>query len=203
MTCVSRLVLALILFAGGGLSTLGQAPADSRPSTSDRKKQAAAMMEKMSTPTEAHKALGCLVGEFDQVSQIRMGPGDTIEARAIGTGRWIMGGRFVEMRSASAPGEELKGERLLIYGYDPTSKKYSLVNVDSAHLSPTIAQGIYEPGTKTFTFEGTLDSPRGKLPYQWILTIRDQGVMDQRILVKAQGNEFVEVVTVKHTPRGK
>jgi hypothetical protein len=162
------------------------------------------MMERSSAPTEQHKALGVFVGEFSQTSEVRLGPGEPIKARAVGVGRWTMGGRLVEVRSESAPEETLKGERLVIYGYDPMAKKYMLTNFDSLSYTATTALGDYDPASKTFTFEGSKDQPGGnKMPFRWVLKVQPDGAILQQVLVQVQGKEFLEVVTVKHTPKRK
>jgi hypothetical protein len=197
-------VIATLL--AGALAAAGssQPPPAGGTSQSELKRNFAAMVEKASTPTEHHKALAALVGEFDQASAVRLASGATMTANAVGTGRWIMGGRYVEVRSASAPGEELKGERLLIYGYDPAARKYTLCNFDSGSLTATMATGDYDAAAKTFTFDGERGQPgAGKMSFRWVLKVQDGGVIDQQILVRAGERGFAEVVSVKHTPKAK
>src|SRR5262245_35148640 len=95
----------------------------------------AAMAQKPATPaapaSEAHKALAAFVGQFDQHTEVRMGPGEPQKFHSTATGAWILGGQFVQVVSKSAPDEKQPGERVLIYGYDPQTKKYTLANYET------------------------------------------------------------------------
>ena len=197
-------ILATLLVSGLSKPTFAQAPPPASTAQSELKKKFAEMSEKGSAPGEQHKALAAFVGDFDQISEVRMGPGEPMKANAIGKGHWTMGGRFVEFRSESARDEELKGERLLIYGYDPAIKKFTLYNLDSGSLVATTAIGEYDAASKTFTFEGEKDQPgAGKHPFRWVLKVQKSGEIDQQILVKMGERGFVPVVSVKHIPRAK
>jgi hypothetical protein len=201
---IFQLIFGVLVTSAVVASLFAQTPPAPGTSQTDMKRTMTAIIEKVSAPTENHKALAAFVGEFDQQSAVRMRFGETMKAHAVGTGRWIMGGRFVEVRSTSAPDEELKGERLLIYGYDPAARKYTLCNFESGSLTATTATGDYDAASKTFTFEGERDEPRaGKLAFRWVLKVRDGGVIDQQILVKAGDKGFTEKVSVTHTPKAK
>lgn len=41
--------------------------------------------------SDAHKALACFVGAFDQRTEVRMGPGEPQKAHSTAVGRWILG----------------------------------------------------------------------------------------------------------------
>jgi len=190
------------------LLVLGQA-APSKPAPSgaqaDPKRQFAERMEKLSAPTESHKLLEPLVGKFDQATEVRMGPGDPMRTKAIGTGTWVMGGRFVRVDSASAADEELKGERMNVYGYDPAAKKFTLWGIESFGLTAYSATGDWDAATKTFTFDGERDAPGGgKSPFRWTLEVGDGGNITQKISVKTPGSDaMVPVVTVTHSRRDR
>ncbi len=182
----------------------GQPPSDAKASQGDIKKQLTAAAEKAAAPTAQHKALAALVGDFEQTTEMRMGPGDPIVAHAVCKGTWILGDRFVEVRSASTAAEELKGERIVIYGYDPAVKKYTLYNLDSGSLAATTATGEYDESTKTFTFDGERKDPAAAaMPFRWTLKIQDDGGIDQEILIKAGPKGFIKVVGVKYALKAK
>src|SRR5262245_60524149 len=122
------------------------ASAQTQPSS--MKKRFAEAAQAQSAPTAEHKALAPLVGDFDQQTEVRIGGGEPMKAHSIAHGQWIMDGRFVRMDSASAPDEELKGERMLVYGFDPSSKKYTLWGIETTSLSAFTAEGSYDPTTK-------------------------------------------------------
>jgi hypothetical protein len=190
------LPLALVLCA----QAPGSKPQAPAPPPPDAKRQFAEMMEKLSAPTESHKLLEPLVGTFDQVTEVRMGPGDPMRTKSVGTGSWVMNGRFVRVDSQSAPDEEVKGERMNVFGYDPASKKFTLWGIESFGLTSYSAAGDYDAATKTFTFEGERDTPAGKAPYRWEMKIGDSGSILQTISTKMPGTgAMVPMVTVTHT----
>ena len=82
---------------------LAQSQEGKAPSQSEMKKQFAEMAEKASAPTEEHKRLAALVGEFDQTVEVRMGPGEPLTSHVRATGEWLMGGRFVQIKADLRP----------------------------------------------------------------------------------------------------
>src|SRR4051794_21781634 len=99
-------------------------PADATDAAQDQmKRRFLEMVQRTSAPTEQHRALAALVGDFDEATEVPLGPGEPMRARGVSHGRWVMGGRFVEVDGAAAPDEPLKGERMVVYGYDPAAKK--------------------------------------------------------------------------------
>src|SRR5437763_14016846 len=99
---LNQILLAVLAIALFGL-TPAIAQDGQAPPADQRKKQFAAMAARSGQPTEQHKLLAPFVGHFDQVSAVKMGPGEPITFHAIGTGTWIMGSRFVRLDSTSAP----------------------------------------------------------------------------------------------------
>ena len=191
----------------GALALTVLAPSQERkaPTQSELKKQFAEMAEKSSAPTAQHKLLAALVGDFDQAIEVRMGPGEPLKSHCLSTGTWLMGGRFVKIESQSAPDEELKGERLVIYGYDTVSNKFTMWSIDSGNTFASSATGDYDPETKTFTLEGErYDRGPGKVPYRWVVRLQDGGAFTQEIQMKSPaGEQYLPVVVVKNTPRNK
>ena len=193
------LPLALVLCAQAP-SSKPQAPAPPPP---DAKRQFAEMMEKLSAPTESHKLLEPLVGTFDQATEVKVGPGEPMRTKSVSTGQWVMGGRFVRVDSATPPDEELKGERMNVYGFDPAAKKFTLWGIETFGLTSYSATGDFDAATKTFTFDGERDAPNGtKSPFRWTMKVGDGGTLTQAISVKMPGGDaMVPVVTVTHTRR--
>jgi hypothetical protein len=198
LACVPVSLLALFAAAQSGSS---RAPAGA----SDAKKQFIAMMDKASAPTEKHKLLAALVGDFEQATEVRMGPGEPMRMHSFSTAAWVMGKRFVRVDSASAPDEEAKGERMNVYGYDPAAKKFTLWGIESFNLASYSATGDYDEAKKEFVFDGEREDPSGaKSPFRWTLALGSGGSILQTISMKMSATEgLVPVVTVKHTPRKK
>jgi hypothetical protein len=134
---------------------------------------------------------------------VHLGPGEPMRVRGVSSGKWIMGGRFVRFEVTAAPDEPLKGDRLLVYGYDPAAKKYSMWQVESSSLTATSATGDYDAATKTFTFDGAHDRPGSPpMAFRWVLKIADDGSMTQTIQMKPPGaNDFAEFVQLHRTRR--
>ena len=201
----SRIAFAVFAVACSiALVAIAQPPAP-KQSQSEMKKKFSEMVDKSTAPTDQHKLLAPFVGSFDQASEVRMGPGDPMKTHALAKGRWIMGDRFVKVDCTSAPDEELKGDRLLIYGYDPQARKFTLLNLESMSLTALFLQGDYDAATKTFTFDGERDQPgAGKVPVRWVIKVQEGGMLAQEILMKQPGGqEFAPVVTIKYTPKRK
>jgi hypothetical protein len=162
------------------------------------------MSEIVPAVTEYHKALAAFIGEFDVLTEVPLPSGEVRRAAAISTGRWIIGGRYVEVHSTYAPEEVFIGERLQIYGYDPDAKIFTVYNFDSASYAATKATGEYDWDTKTFTFDGEQVWPGEERPkFRSVCKVSDSGAIDQRILVKLEGEGFKEVISVTHTPKAK
>jgi hypothetical protein len=204
MKSLSAIVLLAMLAHSWSSAVWAQTPPGGQNRQREMKKQFTQGSEKASAPTAQHKVLAAFVGDFDQFTEVHLGPREPMKAKGIGTGRWILGGRFVEVRSESAPDEDLKGERLLIYGYDPAAKKYTLYNFESGSLGVTTATGEYNAASKTFTFDGQRDEPgASKIPFRWVLKVLENGELEQKILVNTPQRGIVEVVSVKHVPKAK
>jgi hypothetical protein len=176
------LVAALIFTLAVTLTGRAQTRSAEQSSQSEVKQRFAAAVERASAPTEQHKALNALVGDFDETVEVHLGPGEPMRVHGSSKGQWIMGGRFVKLEGTADADEQLKGDRLVIYGYDPAATKYTLWQVESSSLSSTSATGDYDAATKTFTFDGTRSGPGGApLAFRWVLKVADDGSMAQTI----------------------
>ncbi|MFO0972550.1 MAG: DUF1579 family protein [Phycisphaerae bacterium] len=204
-------MVAVSLVGSALVASLSLFPPDSRagqpggkPSQSEMKKRFMAMTAKAGAPTEAHQALQPFVGRFNVRSSVKLGPGEPMRAKAAAHGEWIMGGRFVRLEVISTPDEELKGERLIVLGYDPAEKKYTMWQVESSSLTGTSATGEFDAEQKRFTFEGERPMGGATATFRWTFELRPRGVIDQVLKMKAPGaNEFAEFVHVVYSPLKK
>jgi hypothetical protein len=198
---------SLVLGAGalGALVfvVLAQSQSSEKVPQSEMKKQFQAMAEKAGATADAHKLLAPLVGAFDQRIEVRMGSGEPMSSHCLSHGEWLMGGRYVKSESRPAPDEELKGERLIVYGYDTRSCKYTMWGIDSMSTFAVSATGDYDADARTFTLEGErYGSGPAKVPFRWVVRLQEGGGFTQEILMKPpQGEEWVPVVVVKNTPK--
>ena len=200
----SELLLGAGVLGTVVLAVFAQSQERHAPTQSEMKQQFAELAKKMAAPTEQHKRLAAFVGDFDQAVEVRMGPGEPMKSRCVSTGTTLMGGCYVKIESRSAPDEELKGERLTIYGYDTQINKFTMWTIDSGNTYASSATGDYDPDTKTFTLEGE-QYGRGasKVPFRWVVRLQDGGGFTQEIQMKPPQGELVPVVVVKNTPKGK
>jgi hypothetical protein len=206
MTMLRMAVLGFLLVGVGVLvwTAVAQQTPTTQPSPAEMKKQFAVAAEKESAPTEKHKLLGALVGQFDQLVEVSLAP-KPMKYHCLAKSDWIMGRRYVKVESASAPDEEVKGDRLTIYGYDTGKGKFTLWGIDSMSTFAVSAQGDYDPATKTFTFAGEREQPgMSKIPFRWIVRLQGEGRLVQEIQLKPPGmDEFITTVSVKYTPKSK
>jgi hypothetical protein len=206
-TMQRRILAAVFAALLLGSIAIERAASQSEPKASqnEMKKQFAERASQSSAPTEQHKLLAMFVGDFDQQTEVRMGPGEPMRFHSIAKGEWIMGGRFVKIDSHSASDEELKGDRITVYGYDLQFKKFTLWTIDSMSSTASVGEGDYDAKTKTFTFEGEREGQGAtKAKFRWTLKLENGGTIAQEIAMKMPGGEsFTPVVTVKHVPKKK
>jgi hypothetical protein len=197
------LLLGMVAVGAVVLTVLAQSQEGKTLTQSEMKRQFATLAEKSATLTAQHKLLAALTGDFDQAVEVRPGPGQSMKSHCLSTGTSLMGGLFVKIESRSAPDEELKGERLTIYGYDTVAGKFTVWSIDSGSTFAASAAGDYDPSTKTFTLEGERYG-RGsdKVPYHWVVRLEDGRAFTQEIQMKPPtGGQYVSVVVVKNTLR--
>ncbi|HEY7090234.1 MAG TPA: DUF1579 family protein [Tepidisphaeraceae bacterium] len=195
---VSALLLTFTSFANAQPAT--------QPSAADAKRRFLDAAQKASAPTEQHKLLNTFVGEFDQMTEVRLGRSDPMKFHSTAKGKAIMDGRFVQFESNAAPEEPAPSERIVMYGYDPAAGKFTLWNIESMSLTAATATGEYDAATKTFTFNGERDAPGmpGRQPFRWVIQVKPDASLSQDILIKPPGSEqFVPVVHVEHKRTGK
>lgn len=150
--------------------------------------------------TAEHKMLDVLVGKFDEVTTIYAGPAP-VTVRSASEAKWIMDGRYVQLDSKSAEGEELKGTRMIVYGYDPLAAKYTMFSIDTMGVTAAAATGTYDAASKTFTFEGTREMPgMGPVPYHMTLKVDEAGTITQSITMQLpEQTEVKEMVKTVRT----
>ncbi|MBC8063665.1 MAG: DUF1579 family protein [Chlorobia bacterium] len=129
--------------------------------------QSKADLNKMLTgqmgPTEAHKRLEILAGQFDHTLSIAMVPGSKpMEIKSDAVGKWVVQGRFLELATTPAKGEELRFESRALLGYDTIRKKYTAFLLDSFGTYSVSAEGVWEDDSKSFVLIGKAESGAGQ-----------------------------------------
>lgn len=195
------LLMSATLLAGAAVLAQEHAPKPP-PTQSEMKKLFNDNTAQAKLPADVHAALSAFVGEFTTQSEARVvpPPAEPMRAHAHTSGKWIMGDLFVQVNAAADPDEELKGQRQIIYGYDPAAKKYTMWQIESGQYTATSAVGDYDAATRTFTFEGERTmGALGKIGILWTIAVQEDGALKQAIKLKAAAGAAVEFVTVTHT----
>jgi len=206
-TIVRNCAIGAALIGIGAASTLalqqpevGSTPPPMPDFSKVTKKDLGMMMEQMHGPAEEHKALEPLIGKSKLKSSLNVGPGvPPIVGHYEGSAEWILGKRFVQVRTVPAPGEEFKAESLSIYGYDTRVKKYFWIGIDTMGTYSVTAFGDYNAAKKQFTLMGENEEPgMGKIPFRNVITVKDDGTLESMIDFKMQGTEdWMNVATMK------
>lgn len=114
-------------------------------------------------PTVSHKRLERLVGTFDQRLTLMMVPGaKPIEVKSKAVGKWMIQGRFLQLTTVPAKGEELKFESHALLGYDSFRKKYTVFLIDSFGTYSVSAEGDWSERAKAFVLIGKSESGAGQ-----------------------------------------
>ena len=153
-------------------STFAQGRESARPTAPDAE-AAAAMRQKISAPSRAHKRLDVFAGVWAARMSLWMDPA---EPPAISEGtfeqKWILDGRFLQQTyQGELMGRPFSGIGYL--GYDNYLKKYISTWMDSAGTTIYTRTGWFDSEGRTLTLTGEVDDyVRGKsVPVRDRLTI--------------------------------
>lgn len=124
------------------------------------KRQMMAALEQKGQPAPEHQRLEALVGDFDLSIAMMMGPGvPPVTARSSAHGRWVLGGRFVQITSDAAEGELFSVSSISYVGFDKRKSKYFWWGIDSTDTYSVFAEGDYDEGTRSLVLYGTNIEP--------------------------------------------
>lgn len=142
--------------------------------TPEQQKEMEAWM-KHSAVTENHKLLQYSVGEWTYENKMWMAP-DAPPMTTNGTcsTKSIMDGRFVvSEHKGDFMGQPFHG--ISTTGYDNFKKKYVGTWIDSMGTGIMNSEGVYDPGTKTFTFMAEMDDivNGGKIKVREVIKVVD------------------------------
>jgi len=159
------------------------------------------MMETMSAPVEQHKILEAFIGDFELKGTFSMGPGLEMSWESTGTGKKIIGGRFVEMNTVSKPGSKPVVETKAVFGYDsrPGHGKYTLWGIDSMGTYSVSAEGDYNAETKTLELLGTVNEGGRDVRFKQVFNIADPASHTAQVLFEMEPGKWATVVDMKVT----
>jgi hypothetical protein len=109
------------------------------------------------TPGAAHRKLERLIGRYDTVTRMTMGPGKS-EEKGTAEFRWLHPGRWVQSESeGTMMGHPMRGTGT--WGYDNFKGKYVLSFVDSFQTCMNTGLGLFNRDETELVFYGTIDEP--------------------------------------------
>jgi hypothetical protein len=124
----------------------------------------------MSKLNENHKLLGELVGEWTYVAKMWMDPSaPPHESKGTATRKAEMGGRYFVTEASGRfpmPGPDGKMQQFdfkgrATDGYDNAKQKFVSTWIDNMATGIMMAEGTYDPASKTFTYHADYDMAPG------------------------------------------
>ena len=178
-------------------SSFAQNPAESPPSASaatatggqPNPQEMMKQMMEMSKLNENHKLLSSLDGNWNYTIKFWMNPDPNAppqESKGTATRKSIMGGRFVmmdvtgkmQMPGADGKMKDVQFKGMGLEGYDNVKQKFVGSWVDNMGTGIALAEGTYDPSTKTFTFTSEMEPVPGmKTPVREVLKVADNNHM--------------------------
>jgi hypothetical protein len=139
-----------------------------------KKSEAEAAMEyyvEMAKPVEEHKRLAELAGSWKVTTKLWFGPGEPMSANGSGSGRMILGGRFLVLET------DVKGalgsEAMTLMGFDRRTNEYTMTSADTLGTYTITAAGRYDDAKKGIVLHGSYaQPPTGQEQKYWFLWTR-------------------------------
>jgi hypothetical protein len=171
-------------------------------------------MTQLSKLNENHKLLSDLDGNWTYTIKFWMNPDPNAkpqESKGTATRKSIMGGRFVMMDVSGKmqmPGEDGKMKDVQfkgmgLEGYDNVKKKFVASWVDNMGTGIELAEGTYDPATKSLTYTSEIEMMPGmKTPVREVLKVTDK---DHMMLewYENRGGQEKKTMEINYTRAGK
>jgi hypothetical protein len=192
----SLITIAFAIFIAA--SSFAQTPAESpaagtssvttavgQPNPQEMMKQ---MME-LSQLNENHKLLSSMDGNWTYTIKFWMSPDPNAppqQSKGTATRKSIMNGRFVvmdvtgkmQMPDQTGKMKDMQFKGMGMEGYDNVKKKFVGSWVDNMGTGISLAEGTYDPASKTFTFTSEMEPVPGmKTPVREVLKVTDNNHM--------------------------
>ena len=151
--------------------------------------------QKYSMPGEHHQLLNGMVGNWTHKVTMWMAPeAPPMESTATSTAALSMDGRWIEETfTGSMWGMPFEGTNLL--GYDNFRNEYVSIWRDNLSTAAMISRGTFDPATKTFTMNATVDdfmTGARDVPVRQVTTITDDSHATMEMYMQGpDGNEFL------------
>jgi hypothetical protein len=171
-------------------------------------------MMQLSQINENHKLLASIDGNWTYTIKFWMSPDPNAppqESKGTATRKSIMGGRYVVMDvtgKMQMPGpdgkmKDMQFNGMGIEGYDNVKKKFVGSWIDNMGTGVALAEGTYDPTSKTFTFTSEMEPVPGmKTPVREVLKLTDK---DHMMLewYENRGGQEKKTMEINYTRAGK
>jgi len=188
--------LALTLSFGYAFSSV----ADQKEDIDKMKTEYMAKWTEYATPSEGHKVLEQLVGNWEYILKYWSSP-DTPPEESTGTNdvKWIIGGRFLEMDvNGTSMGQPFEG--MGIMGYDNAKKEYVNTWIDSMGTGMMNATGSYDAETKTLTETGSYTDPMaGQQTFKGVTKFIDEDNVSYEMYISGPEGKETRVMEINYT----
>ena len=184
LTMKAKVIVGTAVALGAGILTLGLAIGQTQEHKMPSPEEMKAMMDKwMATtkPSEHHKKLEPLVGEWDTVTKVYWGGPGSPPAETKGTSsiKWILGGRFIAqefsgqamMPDAAGGMHAVPFEGFGMTGYDNYKNMYMSTWADSLNTYLLTSSGAADPSGKVFTMYGQMDEAMLDVHGRYVKTV--------------------------------
>lgn len=188
--------LALTLSFGYAFSSV----ANQKEDMAKMKAEYMAKWTEYATPSEGHKVLEQLVGNWEYTLKYWSSP-DTSPEESTGTNdvKWILGGRFLEMDvNGRSMGQPFEG--MGIMGYDNAKKEYVNTWIDSMGTGMMNATGSYDAETKTLTETGSYTDPiAGQQTFKGVTKFIDEDNVSYEMYISNPEGKETRVMEINYT----
>ena len=151
---VALLVAALFL----STTVVSQEKAPPQPPGEQDVAEMMAKWKALNAKGPEHEKFKDMVGTWDTVTKMWMGPGEPEVAKGTAVFRLILDGRYVEQKyKCMMMGEPYEG--LGLEGYDRFKKKYVSIWMDSDSTGIFMIEGTTDETGKVTTYTGKMDDP--------------------------------------------
>ena len=166
------------------------------------------MMMEMGKLNENHKLLAELVGDWTYTVKMWMAPGaPPSESKGTATRKAEMGGRYFiahvsgkfQMPGPDGKMQDVDFKGMAVEGYDNAKKKFVSSWIDSLSTGIMLAEGTYDPATKTFTYHADYHMAPGvitKVRETVKITDKDHHVMEW---FEERGGQEVKTMEIAYT----
>ncbi len=195
-----KLAISLALVLVCAMPMLAQQSQQQQQMSPEEQKMMAAW-QKFMTPSEGHKALESMVGNWDAKVTMWPAPGAPPQvSNATSISEWVLGNRYVQERvGGSFMGMPFQG--IGYTGYDNGKKQYVGTWIDNFGTGVMTSTGSSSDNGKSFTFKATTTDPMtGKdMSSESKVTVADADHHTMEMWGPAPDGKMFKMMTIEYT----